>query len=125
MSEAELDWILGQLDATSIRQAAIQTNRIGVIPKGQSGKWRLITDLSHPAGCSINDAIDPDLCSLTYTTVERVAQRAMHLGTGALIAKVNIEAAYCLVPVNTQVRALLGVAWKGSIFMDTMLPFRL
>ena len=30
------------------------------------GKWRLVTDLSHPAGCSVSDVINPDLCSLTY-----------------------------------------------------------
>ena len=82
----------------SIGRSAIQTNRIGIIPKGHSGKWRVITDLSYLARCSVNDAINPDLCSLTYTTVE-VAQMAMHLGTGALMAKVDIELA--VVPVHT------------------------
>ena len=94
--------MLGPLNPMLRGQAAIITNRIGVIPKGNSGKWRLITDLSHPAGYSVNDAIDPDLCSMTYTKVERVAQRAMHLGTGALMAKVDIESTYRLVPVHAQ-----------------------
>ena len=48
-------------------------NRLGVIPKGhRSGKWWLITDLSYPPRYSVNDGILPELCSLTYTSVERV-----------------------------------------------------
>ena len=121
-SETGLGRILGPLDTALVGRATIQVNRIGVIPKGHSGRWRLITDLSHLAGCSVNDAIDPDLCSLTYTTVERVAQRAMHLGAGTLMAKVDIESAYRLVPVHAQDQTLLGISWEGSIFVDTMLP---
>ena len=43
----------------------IHVSRFGIIPKPhQPGKWRLITDLSHPCGASVNDGIDPQLCSL-------------------------------------------------------------
>ena len=106
-------------------EMAVQINRVGVIPKGQSGRMRLITDLSYPPGYSVNDAIDPASCSLTYTTVERVAQEAMRLGRGALMAKVDIKSAYRLIPVHPQDRPLLGVSWRGSTFVDPMLPFGL
>jgi len=44
----------------------VHINRFGVIPKNyQQNRWRLITDLSHPVGSSVNDAIPFDLCSLT------------------------------------------------------------
>ena len=37
----------------------LHVSRFGVLPKkGQPGKWRLIVDLSHPKGLSVNDAID-------------------------------------------------------------------
>ena len=37
----------------------LHINRFGVIPKGQNtGKWRLITDLSYPEGQSVNDGIE-------------------------------------------------------------------
>ena len=39
LNEEELGWMLRPLDVASIGQAAIQTNRIGIILKGQSGKW--------------------------------------------------------------------------------------
>ena len=77
----------------------VHLNRIGVIPKKhQIGKWRLITDLSHPEGASVNNAIDPALCSLKYVTVEQVARAAVSLGKGALIAKIDIKLAYRIVP---------------------------
>jgi len=56
----------------------LQVSRLGVIPKGKtSGKWRLITDLSFPEGSSINDGIGPSLCTLQYTSVDKVA-KAVH-----------------------------------------------
>ena len=43
----------------------------GVIPKHhQPGKWRLILDLSNTQGHSVNDGIDPRLCSLQYISVD-------------------------------------------------------
>ena len=54
-------------------EMAVHINRVGVIPKGDSEKWRLITSLSYPPRYSINDAIDLVFCSITYTTVEKVA----------------------------------------------------
>lgn len=67
----------------------IQINRFGCIPKKhQAGKWRLITDLSHPTDCSVKDAIDPHLCSLSYISVDQVACRAMQLGAGSKLTKI-------------------------------------
>ena len=55
-------------------------NRISVIPKrNQPGKWRLITDLSFPEGSSVNDAIDPTKCSLSYISVDDEANRAIYI----------------------------------------------
>jgi len=44
-------------------------SRFSVIPKSQKGKWRLIFDLSHPKGHSVNDRISKPLCSLKYITI--------------------------------------------------------
>ena len=108
------------------RIPAIHTNRMGVVPKGRTpGKWRIITDLSHPDGGSVNDGIQPQLCSLKYTSVEVVAAAAQRLGKGTLLAKLDIKSAYRLVPVHPQDRCLLGVEWKGAIYVDGVLPFGL
>lgn len=66
-------------------------SQFGIIPKGHNtGKWRLITDLSFPPGRSVNDGINPSLCSLTYTSVDGVTAVVSHLGQGSLLAKVDI-----------------------------------
>ena len=44
---------------------------------------------------------------------------------GALIAKLDIDAAYRMVPVHPADRLLLGMQWDGSIFVDSRLPFGL
>ena len=101
-TEMKRGWMAGPIPSEVTDRPGIHINKVGVIPKGQLGKWRLIMDLPHPQGHSVNDAINPDLCSLTYTTVEKVAQQAMSLGRGALMAKVDIESAYRLIPVHRQ-----------------------
>ena len=72
----------------------LQISPFGVIPKGQTGKWRLIVDLSTPHGSSVNDGIDRELCSLSYVSVEDVASTILQLGRGTPMAKVDIKSAY-------------------------------
>ncbi len=104
----------------------IQINWIGVIPKGHTpGRWRIITDLSFPRGQSVNDGIPAERCSLEYTTVDRVAGAALALGRGALLAKIDIESAYRLIPVHPVDRPLLGCKWQGQVYVDGKLPFGL
>ena len=74
---------------------------------------------------SINDAIDSALCSLKYITVDQVAQQAVRLGKGSLLAKIDIKAAYRLVPVSPYQHHYLGMSWKNQICVDSMLPFGL
>ena len=104
----------------------LHINRFGLIPKGHNtGKYRLITDLSHPRGSSVNDGIDPALTSLTYITVDSVMQVVQQLGKESLLAKMDIESAYRLVPVHPHDRILQAVEWDGQIYVDPMLPFGL
>ena len=104
----------------------LQINWFRVIPKGHNmGKWRLITDLSFPPGRRVNDGVDPEPCSLTYTTVDEVATIIAGLGRGALMEKVDVESAYRLVPVQPHDRALQAVQWQGLTYVDPMLPFGL
>ena len=44
--------VLGPLDPGLYPR--VQVSRFGVIPKGSTGKWRLIVDLSAPEGHSVN-----------------------------------------------------------------------
>ena len=104
----------------------IHVSRFGIIPKPhQQGKWRLITDLSHPHGCSVKDGIDPQLCSLSYVSVDDAVRTIWRLGVGTVLAKFDLESAYRQIPVHPQDRLLLGVMWRGQRYVDGALPFGL
>ena len=109
-TELRLGRMLGPFQSTD-NLPPLHINRFGVIPKGR--KWRLITDLSFPQGHSVNDRIDLYLCSLSYTTVNDVAAGVAQLGTGALLAKVDIESAYHLIPVYTSAGPPTAISSMG------------
>ena len=65
---------------------------IGIIPKkNKPGKWRLIVNLSSPEGASVNDGIAKESCSLSYISVDMVADRVLTVGQGALLAKMDVK----------------------------------
>ena len=54
---------------------SVQVNRFRLVPKGyQPGNWQLIVDLSFPRGCSVNDAIESEMCSLHYTWMDEACK---------------------------------------------------
>jgi hypothetical protein len=122
--EVSLGRMVGPLD--SQWRSSIHISRFGVIPKPhQPGKWRLITDLSSPNGTSINDGIDSQLCSLSYASVDDAVKCIAHLGKGTKLAKFDIASAYRVVPVSPDDRMLLGILWRGMLYVVGALPFGL
>ena len=111
-AEVEAGRILGPLPAGT---EGVHVSRFGVIPKPhQPGKWRLITD-----------GIEPRLCSLSYASTDDAVRTVQRLGRGTVLAKFDLEAAYRLIPVHPQDRLLLGMRWKGDLYVDRSLPFGL
>ena len=104
----------------------VHTSSLGAVPKKHCiDKWRLILDLSHPKGASVNDGIARNLCSLSYMKVDDVVQQVLQLGRGALLAKIDIESAFRNIPVHPHDRHLLGMRWCNQLYIDTVLPFGL
>ena len=77
-------------------------------------------DLSHPAGGSVNNGIDGDDFSLSYTRVDDAIDLIMLEGRGFLV-KVDIRDAYRLVPVHAEDRYLL----EAQFYVDLAFPFGL
>ena len=124
--EAVQQAVLGPFAQQDIRHLGIHISKFGVIPKKHTpGKWRLIVDLSSPEKHSVNDGIDPALCSLSYTRVEQVAQAVLELGPGAQLAKIDVKSAYRVIPVHPDDRPLLGMSWENHVYVDAALPFGL
>ena len=104
----------------------LHISRFGVIPKSnQPGKWRLILDLSAPAGHSVNDGIPKPPFSIQYVTVDAFIDGIMARGRGTLMAKFDVASAYRIIAVHPQDRYLLGMKWRDSFFVDLALPFGL
>ena len=104
----------------------VHISPIGLIPKPhQPGKFRLIVDLSSPAGGSVNDGIPAELCSLTYMSLDQAVQAVACHGVGALMAKLDLQSAYRHVPVYPDDQHLLAIRWRDSVFCDRALPFGL
>ena len=109
--------VLGPFLPGEIR--GVHINRFGVTPKGhQSGKWL-------PDGASVNDGIDPLLCSLRYVRVDQIVQGILRLGVGSEMAKMDVRSSYRIVPVHPENRCLLGMRWDGFEYIDAMQPFGL
>ena len=102
--------LLGPL--TGDQTAGVHTSPIGFVP--ESNKWRMICDLSSPSGRSINDGIPRELCSLQYASVDDAISIIQHLGRGTQLAKLDIQDAYCIVPVHPSDCNLLGIHWNGE-----------
>eukprot|EP00731_Ephydatia_muelleri_P011790 Em0006g684a len=110
-TELSANRLLGPLPSHIARYT--HRSRIGVVPKGHNtGKWRLITDLSFPPGFSVNDGISSALCSLSYISVDTAAAVITSLGQGTLLAKIDVQAH----PSAPDDRPLLGIEWKAKIF---------
>ena len=86
----------------------------------QPNKWWLMVDLSHPTS-----GISLPLYSLHYVTVDDAVHQIFSLSRGCLLAKVDIQSAFCLLPVHPVDRHLLLMKWNGKIYVDTCLPFGL
>lgn len=85
----------------------------------------MIVNLSAPEESSINDGIHEQFCSLTYIKVDDVIEQVLRLGPGSMLAKMDVESAYRIVPVHPDDRPLLGMRWKDKLYIDLMLPFGL
>ena len=123
-NEVSLGRVTGPFSAPPFQNLHVSSFR--VIPKrGQSGKWHLIVDLTSPGRASVNNGIDLDEFTLHYITVDQVICLVSKLGPRALMAKFDVEAAYCNVPVHPSHCALLGMKWCSEFYMDLVLPFGL
>ena len=82
----------------------------------------MICNLSAPKGNSINDFIDPQLCTVHYSTFDEAIHLIQNLGQGALLAKLDISNAFRLLPVRPEDFNLLGFTLEGKFYIDKCLP---
>ena len=121
--ECSLGRLLGPFPPSAVPNLHISS--FGVIPKKATDTWRLIVDLSAPRGASINDRISRETASLSYVTIDIIADRIRSLGRGTMLAKLDVKSAFRIVPVHPADRLLLGMQWNNYWYADAVLPFGL
>lgn len=72
----------------------------------------------------MNDGIDEGCCSLLYVSTHNQTRAIRSSCQEAMLAKVNIRNTHRIVPIKPDDRWLLGMSWKGAIYVDTTLMHR-
>ena len=95
---------------------------IGVVPKKEQGKFRMIHHLSYPKGNSVNEAIAKEEKTVFYPSVDDAIEVILKSGDNVWLAKTDIKSAFRIVPVHPDHYSALGICWQGKYYFDRCLP---
>ena len=123
LSELMAKRVAGPYPAPPLKN--FRTSPIGVVPKKNSNKFRTITDLSSPAGLSVNDYIPQSESTVHFNHFDEAVKIVANLGHGTLISKLDIKSAFRICPVRKNDWHLLGFSFQNLFFVDLCLPFGL
>jgi hypothetical protein len=104
-----------------------RTSPLGLIPKPNSHKLRLIQDFSFPRGNnpipSVNSFINAEDFPTSWGTFDRVSELVLSLPPGSEAAAFDISAAYRITPTRPAQQHLLCITWRAKIIMDFAASF--
>ena len=95
---------------------------IGLIPK-KTGGWRLIADLSSPAGACVNDGISKEDSAVEYVGIKAAVAKVLKFGPGCLLSKFDLADAYRMIAIRSEERYQLVYRWDDYYYVDLCLPF--
>lgn len=96
----------------------IKIHARGAVPKKYSDKLRIITDMSAPAGLSLNDATTPRPFS-----AEGVDTAVDLLSPGCFLAKVDISSAFRHIAIALAMWPFHCFEYDGDIYLDKFMTF--
>ena len=118
--EAKLGRIAGPFDSVPFDDMVFSP--LGLQPKKDPGKFRVIHHLSYPKGSSVNDGIPRECATVKYATVTQAIKFILRFGQGCFLAKTDIKSAFRIVPVHPSNYHLLGFTWRDKYYYDRCLP---
>ena len=95
---------------------------IGVVPKKEIGKFRMIQHLSYPEGSSVNDGIDEVSKKVEYQSIDDAIAIICKAGHGCFLAKCDIASAFRIIPLCPEQYYLFGFEWRNEYYYDKCLP---
>ena len=107
---------------------AFQINPLMTAPKKHSDMRRVILDLSHPDGASINSGIPGDSYlgvpyKLSLPSAQDLRDLIIVQGQGCHLWSIDLQWGYWQLRVSPMDWPLLGIAWDGAYYFDTAVPF--
>jgi len=104
-----------------------RTSPIGLTPKPNSSKFRLIQDLSfprnHPSIQSVNAGISSDDFPTAWGTFDVTSALILSLPQGCRAATFDISAAYRLTPIRPDQQNAFCLLWDGKVRVDRAVMF--
>ena len=116
--EIRLGRITGPLDSLPVK---FHCAPIGLVPKNEVGKFRIIHDLSYPPGQSVNDEIPPECTAVSYQSVYDAIYMLCCLGRGAFMAKTDIEKAFRIIPLHPDDQHIFCMHWRDRFYIDRVM----
>lgn len=113
--ECRLGRLMGPFNRDSPQHRSSHITLRGHTKEGK----RYVAANCRPIGTARPDGIAKEVSSLSYVTVDHIAERLAILGQGSLV---DIKSAFRVIPDD---RPLLGMMWNESIYIDSVLPFGL
>ena len=97
------------------------------LPKDDN-KHRVILDLSHPHGLSVNDqvdrlAFDGSKFLLKFPSVDDIVKEICSQGDDVTIAKIDVARAFRNLRVDPADAVKLGFTWRDDAFVDASVAF--
>ena len=104
------------------RPPGLHVSPLAAVPKKDSGKIRIIHNLSYPMSCSVNMYIPREFCAVNYELLDRCVEIVAEIGQGCLIAKADLADAYRTLKMAQFDYRFLGFTWRDKYYFDKVLP---
>lgn len=118
--ECQLVQVAGLFDSTPNDNLIISP--LGVVPKEETGKFRLIHHLSYPKVTSVNDCMAEGSCFVSNASFNNAVALVCQAGPHAQLAKADLESVFMLIPVHHTSFHLLGMQWCDHFYFNKCMP---
>lgn len=110
----------GRIEA--VNKVPLCVSPVSVIPK-DTNKYRLIRNLSHPKGQSLNDNIIEDAKRVSYPSHKDISKKICIEGKSCFIARQDLKNAYRQLKMSRKASKYLGYSLYGRYLQDNYIVF--
>ena len=123
--ESQMGSLIGPFKSNPFSNSLI-LSPLNTVPKKDVSERRIILDLSHPKGLSVNDFIPKDIylgenMPVIYPRVDDLVQMIKEKGRGCLLFKKDLRKAFRQISICPSSYNVVAFTWQKHIFCDTVL----